>query len=126
MAGPQVLRSRAMQAAIVAEVRTLLAVEGAPVALRTLLEIARDTTAPKGVRVDASKALLDRAGFVAPRSKPGEDGAKTLQEMSIDELRAFIDKAESERAAAARDVSPGTDNAPDDAPIPGELSDLLE
>src|SRR5882757_9801014 len=44
------------------------------VGLRTLLEIAQDETAPKGVCADCAKALLDRDGYVAPRAEAAEPG----------------------------------------------------
>lgn len=66
-------------------------------ALSVLEKILDDDNAPPGVRVDAAKTVLDRAGLAAGRTPEcsSEDG-KSLHEMDISELAAFI--AEGQRA----------------------------
>jgi len=74
------------------------------VGLRTLLEIAQDETAPKGVCADCAKALLDRDGYVAPRAEAAEPGEKMLAEMSPAELLGVINECEGELMAQADTV----------------------
>lgn len=65
-------------------------------ALAVLEKILDDDTAPAGVRVDAAKTVLDRAGFAAAR-KPESDGAsaKSLHEMSMADLDEFIRRGQA-------------------------------
>jgi len=92
----------AIQAAVSLRIRT----EGAAVAHSVLLEVARDKQAPKGVRVDAAKALLDRAGFVAPRAEAPKQGeGRPLSDYSIEELRGLVAQLERNRGDQAKDVS---------------------
>lgn len=60
-------------------------------ALGVLEKILDDDKAPAGVRVDAAKAVLDRAGFPAARI-PQVDPEQTrpLNEMSVDELEQVV------------------------------------
>lgn len=60
-------------------------------ALGVLEKILDDENAPAGVRVDAAKTVLDRAGFAAARA-PDASAAdeKPLHEMSLAELNDFI------------------------------------
>src|SRR5690606_38674454 len=63
----------------------------AAVGLDTLLEIAKDKTAPKGARVQAANSLLDRAGFVSKvLDKQRDSDDKPMSEMSAGELENFI------------------------------------
>jgi phage terminase small subunit len=67
----------------------------APIALKVLVQIATDENAPKGVRVDAAKAILDGGGH-GPRAPRSEASAeKPLTEMSADELRAVIEQSQA-------------------------------
>jgi hypothetical protein len=86
------------------EVLRKLREEGAPLGLRTLIEICRDPDAPKGVRADCAKALLDRAGYVAPRAEPVTPDEKMLVEMSQAELLEVISTCEAELAGRAKVV----------------------
>jgi hypothetical protein len=86
------------------EVARSLRTEGATLGLAALLEIVSDPHAPKGVRVDAAKALLDRAGYVAPRAEATTPNEKMLSEMSVAELLDVINACEDELAASARVV----------------------
>lgn len=104
---PDLMRSPKIVAAIQAEVSLRIRTEGASVAHNVLMEIAGDKTAPKGARVDAAKALLDRAGHIAPRpeaAKPGE--GRALSDYSIEELRGLVSQLERTRGDQAKDVSP--------------------
>jgi hypothetical protein len=73
--------------------------EGAPLAYSVLVKFVGDEAVSPRVRVDAAKALLDRAGFVPPKAGEQLDTAeKDLSAMSPDELRAFIASAEGRLA----------------------------
>ena len=116
----QVLSSPAVATALRHEInRTML--HKAAAALRTLCEIMEDPTAPKGVRVDAAKAVLDRAGFIAPRQSDAQGAQKALNEMSSDELRRFISDSERELSGRAKDVS-----APEALTPKPQVIDLLD
>lgn len=115
------VRTPAVQAAVAAEVRRKLTI-GAPVALSTLIEVVSDKSVSPGTRVKAATAILDRAGFVAPRAAPlGSGVEKTLNEMSIDELKDLAAKLEDELAGRAKAI-----NAPPKQDAPSQASDMLD
>ena len=96
-------------------------VSGAPIALGVVYEILRDTKAGTKVRLDAAKLLLDRAGHIAPRARQVDDGAgKSLNEMSIEELRETQDRLQSEILSRAKTVG-----APSGVVAASEDDDLL-
>lgn len=127
-AGYPLLRTPAAQAAIEAALRRKLSTEAAPVALRSLISLARSSESER-IRVDAAKILLDRAGFVPPtRLATSGDVEKQLTEMSQDELHDVmakhekeIDRLEAELAARAVQV-----NAPNQTDTSQEASKLLD
>ena len=116
----QALSSPAVAAALRHEINRRL-LRDAATARHVLMDIMQDKTAPKGVRVDAAKAVLDRAGFIAPRQGAGMGENKPLNEMSSDELRRFISESERELSGRAKDVS-----APDALKPAAQVSDLLD
>jgi hypothetical protein len=77
-------------------------------ALNTLKHLAQSAKSEK-VRAECSKALLDRAGYVAPRATiaPGKE-EKPLHEQSTDELQTLAARLESELAGRAKPVSSAT------------------
>lgn len=101
----QLQRKPAVQRAIQTETtrRLRLAAGGA---LSVLVEIAHDGEAPKGVRVDAAKAILDRAGHSGRSVDAGSAVSEALNELSIEELHALVQTIAAERAAAATVVEP--------------------
>lgn len=110
--GYQLVRHPQIAAVIYAELTVKLKVEGATLGYRVLQEIARDDTAPKGVRADCAKALLDRAGFPAQRAREApKQGAGSLADMSLDDLRELVAKLEREAGDKARDITPASDNS---------------
>lgn len=114
------MRRPAVQAAVHAELRRHLVV-GAPLALATLITLCERSESER-VRVDAAKAILDRAGFVAPKAQdPGKTADKALNEMSLDDLRDLAARLEEEIAGRARDVT-----APATEPAPPQASDLID
>jgi phage terminase small subunit len=73
-------------------------------AVRFLEVLVDDEAAPKKVRLDAAKTILDRAGIAAKPIQPADDQPKSLKEMSIEELRELIREAEHDAANRARPV----------------------
>jgi phage terminase small subunit len=111
-AGTEILGIPHVAQAVAQAVRERLVVS-APMALRVIeMLMNNDTISPK-VRLDAAKAVLDRAGFVPPRPRnESNSGEKSLHEMSVDELRDMAAKLEDEIAGRAKDVSSTTTAAP--------------
>jgi phage terminase small subunit len=94
----------------------------APAAVDTIVKIRKgEITEGAKVRLDAAKAVLDRAGHIAPRARAlGDAGEKTLGEMSLDELKATQERLNSELAARAKTVS-----APPGPIIDSQAIDLI-
>ena len=100
--------------------------DDARVARRFLRSVLDGSAFPEGrgatdnalkLRVEAAKALLDRAGYVAPKAaEPLPDGLRDPSEMTSEELRAFLARAEAELADRAQLV---------DEPNQGEPSPQL-
>lgn len=53
-----------------------------------------DKTAPAGVRLDAARTVLDRAGLTAKAAEADEAPKKPMSEWTIEELEAFIERQE--------------------------------
>lgn len=118
----QAIRSPVVVAAIQAEVSRRIRTEGAVIGHSVLIEVARDTTAPKGVRVDAAKALLDRAGHIAPRAEAARNtDGRPLAEYSIEDLQGLVDSLKRRAADQARDVT-----APISASASSDLAEMLD
>lgn len=82
-------------------------------ALAVLEKVMEDDAAPMGVRVDAAKTILDRAGLPALRT-PGQDedlAQAPLTEMSLAQLESFIRASQLRLAVAKGEVIdvPGPD-----------------
>ena len=103
----RLLRSDAVSAAIRLEITRRLNGEALPVAYKVLLDIAKDVTAPAAVRRACARDLIDRAGVVPPKAadSAGNGGDKPMSDMTTGELRALVDRLESELGARAVDVS---------------------
>ena len=100
-----------VQRAIMEGLTKRLAMEGAPLAYNLLVKVVSDDAVSSRVRVDAAKALLDRAGFVPPKaSDPVDATEKDLSKMSRDELKAFVASAENKLAREAIDVTPAAED----------------
>jgi hypothetical protein len=100
------LRAHSVCSAMRTEITKRLTMEGAPLGYRVLVGLARDETVPAAVRRACARDLLDRAGFIPPRAAAAESGdEKPLQDMSSDELRALIDRTESELGARATPIN---------------------
>jgi phage terminase small subunit len=81
-----------------------------PMALAVIEELSSNKNISPKVRLDASKAILDRAGFVPPRAAANriDEPEKSLHEMSLDELKALANRLDDELAGRAIDVSDAT------------------
>lgn len=75
-----------------------------PVAIQTLLEVARGKKNQASARVSAARTLAEIAGLLQEGKRP--PAAKELQEMTADQLRAFVDSAEATLAARSKDITP--------------------
>jgi phage terminase small subunit len=105
------MRNPAVAAAIAETIQLDLATVGAPLAYRVAKSLLQDEKVSARVRADLSIKVLDRAGHTTPTRKDGSR-EKALNEMTRDELAAFIeknqaeiDKIEGELASRATDVS---------------------
>src|SRR5215831_18299686 len=107
----RLLRIPHVLAAVNAAVRTALA-EDAPLARNLLRQYVKDTEMNPKIRLDAAKTLLDRSGHIAPKARDeSAEREKSLHEMSTDELRAMVDRLETEVANRATPVL-GASGAP--------------
>jgi hypothetical protein len=102
----RLLRIPHVLAAVNAAVQIALA-EDATLARNLLRRYVKDESMHPKIRLDAAKTLLDRAGHIAPKAREAGGGHdKPLHEMSIDELRALVDRYEAELGGRAKLVSP--------------------
>lgn len=89
--GWKLARNPAVMALIRREQTLQLVNKGATIAIETLIDVMRDKKTSGAVRVEASKTMLDRAGHISKAQvKPESSGPKALNDMTIDELDAFI------------------------------------
>lgn len=124
--GYSLLRHPQIAAVIYAELTVRFKVEGATLGQRVLMDIAKDESAPKGVRADCAKALLDRAGFPAQRAREApKDGERTLADLTLDELREMVDRLEKEAANQARDVTPASESLANSDSLDAQSLELI-
>jgi hypothetical protein len=82
-------------------------------ALATLDYLAEKAVSER-VRLEAAKAICDRAGLVAAKPQdPESEFEKPLNDLSLDELRARVDRYENELANRAINITPTPDSAID-------------
>lgn len=98
----QLLNTPRIAIAIAVAARDRLA-RAVPMALNTLEHLVQHAVSER-VKVDAAKAILDRAGLVAPRAPEAGEPDKPLNEKSAEELRSLIDKWEGELANRATPI----------------------
>src|SRR5581483_8742347 len=79
---------RVVQDTVARLTRNRLRVEMAPACFEVLFRVAKNEDIAPRVRVDAAKAILDRAGY--PAGKPDEGKAKAIEDMSEGELKEWI------------------------------------
>ena len=102
MASPKVI------AKIRIERNKLYQTELATEAVQTLKAVMRDPEAPASSRVAAARTSLELAGDIGKHSQATRNQDRNLAEMTPDELAAFINHWEGERAEMAKDVTPAT------------------
>jgi phage terminase small subunit len=108
--GIKALHSPTVIAAVHREVQRRLQADAA-VNLKILHQLRNDSATPPRVRADIGLQLMKMAGHVVPTTAPDKQD-KPLADMTREEMLAYIDRnqaeidrAESELAARAKDVS---------------------
>ena len=100
--------SQVISSALIDEIknRTGLKIQAsAPRALELVLEIIENDTAPDKLRLEASKIVLDRAGYIAPKApEHTASNEKALHEMSRDELAVRAERLQKEISERARTI----------------------
>lgn len=94
----QLMADPKIQAAIRAEQYKFLGGTLASKAIHVLESIMTNEDAPTGARVDAAKTILDRAGvsaISATRESVKPTSGRSISELSVDELVAVIENAET-------------------------------
>lgn len=92
----ELTRKKHVQEAIHLEQRRVLNGPLASLALTVLKGVLEDAKTAAGVRVDASKAVLDRGGHSPVKAADApKSGERPLDEMTIAELEAFICEKEA-------------------------------
>lgn len=76
----------------------------APAALALIERFVRDEALAPKIRLDAAKDLLNRGGYLPPRQAEASGTGKSQNEMSSEELRAFVQQAEQTLAERAQTV----------------------
>lgn len=95
-------------------------ISAAPMALKTIIDIAKDDQAPGKLRLDASWKLLQMAGHVAPRAAAEKPTDQPLHEMTTDQLRELAGRLEDEIAGRAKPIV-----APVAAPADAQAVDMI-
>jgi hypothetical protein len=102
--GYTLLRLPKILIAIEAEHRLRIATRGAAIGFERLFDCAQGAQPSTGPQVDAAKYLTGLAGYVAPKAAEARDVGDVLADVSLDELRAIIDKREASAAQRAKPV----------------------
>lgn len=106
--GSEILRRPHMAAALRAEVTRQLATDGARIGYHTLRRIAQDQKAPAAAQVAAAKTLLQGAGLLESPDKPKD--AKSINDMTRDELREYIESKRQEIEGMEKRLADGALN----------------
>jgi hypothetical protein len=89
----------------------------APRAVMVAAELMESTTASDKIRLDASRLVLDRAGYIAPKAAEAHTGAeKALHEMTREELAERAQRLQKEISERATVIV----NDPLDEPVQPE------
>jgi phage terminase small subunit len=111
-AGTEILALPHIALAIARAARLRLA-RGVPLALNTLEHLVGKAQSEK-VRLDAAKAVLDRAGLVPPKDQEDRSTIATpLHEMTTEDLRAMVHRLEDELVGRAKTVTSEPDSIAD-------------
>jgi hypothetical protein len=89
------LRTPEVQAAVMREQMYILRVEGVPVAIKALIDVASNPKERGSSRAQAAKIILDQA-----KDQPGGSD-KSIDQMTADEMQAQLDEIRSRRAELA-------------------------
>ena len=111
--GDTMLRHPKILLAIEAEHRLRLATRGAALGFERLFSCAQGAQST-GPMVDAAKYLTGLAGYVAPKAAEARAAGDVLAEISLEELKAIIDKREASAAQRAKPVNAIVIEAQDD------------
>lgn len=114
----RLMRLPQVAASLHMEVQRMLVVD-APVSWRVLREIRDNVKTPARTRADVSVQLLKLAGHVAPTSRE-QANAKQINEMTSEELLAYIDRNSRELARLEQELA--SRGAPLDTPH-GQVAD---
>lgn len=109
-----------VQEAIKAEQARTIRGELASLAVKVVREILTDPLVKPGIRAELAIKVLDRAGHVAPKADTGDNKAKSLEDMSIAELEAFI----REKETTLKPVGQAETVAPDQPPARPQTIEL--
>jgi hypothetical protein len=101
--GRRLMRTPKILLAIEGEHRIRIATRGASAGLSRLYDTA-EGVASTGPMVDAAKFLTGLAGYVAPKAAEARPAGDVLAEISLEELKAIIDKREASAAQRAKPV----------------------
>lgn len=115
----QIVSTPQFQAAL----RKHLALElqnGAAASIKLLQDVVKDDKLYPRDRIGAAKHLLSIAGYIAPRAQDQKHATASPSEMTSEDLRAFIGKAEQELAGRAAPV-----NAQIEDDLGGQVADML-
>ncbi len=90
--GRQLLEKPHVRAAIEEANRAQISGALAAKAVEVLEGILDDKNAPPKLRLDAAKTVLDRAGYIAPKSeeRPKPKQFDELEAMSLEQLKSFV------------------------------------
>jgi phage terminase small subunit len=99
------LRDPRIAAAFRGEVARQLATDGAQIGFHTLKRVARDEKAPAAAQVAAAKALLQGAGLL-DQPQQGKE-SKSINDMTRDELRGYIESKKAEIDGMERKLADG-------------------
>ena len=98
-------------------VQAIFKIELAPMATKLLKEIMLDKDASYTIRLNAAKTALGLAGHVAPKAPEApESPEKDMSSQTPEQLKAFIDRAQSELANRAKPIMEGESVSPKVAP----------
>lgn len=100
-----ILRDPKVALALRAEVARQLATDGAQIGFGTLKRIAQDKQAPAAAQVAAAKALLQGAGLL-DQPQQGKE-SKSINDMTRDELREYIESKKAEIDGMERKLADG-------------------
>jgi len=98
----------------------------APMALKVLESLASDPAVPAAVRRLAASDLLDRAGLVSQAAVNLGQPIESLSEMPAGQLRALVERLETELFARSKPVQALQFETPKAAPVAAKPLNILD